>query len=230
MAKKLTGIEKARAAKAAKAAERAAAAQTMAIDDEPEIVREPVQRNIKRELPRQTPPREPLRTSSRGTVAQGRDGEQLSRKRTLSGDIFAIPDELVPTGWEYQWVAVSVIGNTEVLMDQNLLMAENGWRPVPAKRYPGRFMPAGYEGNITRGGQMLMERPKVLCDEARAEDLAAARQLVSDRNESLKLTQTKAQMPSGFEMSDRYKGTGGDIRMSIDAALDAPRPELKVVE
>jgi hypothetical protein len=32
-------------------------------------------------------------------------------------------------------------------------------------------------------------------------------------------------MADGFEMGKRYKGTGGDIRMSIDRALDAPQPE-----
>ena len=165
------------------------------------------------------------RTPVRGRLeAVGRNGEVLSRRRTQAGDIFAIEAALIPKGWEYQWAAISVTGNTEILLDQNLMMAENGWRPVPADRYPGKFMPAGHKGSIIRGGQMLMERPKSLSDEARAEDLKLARQLISDRNEALKLSGLKKQMADGFEMGGRYRGTGGDIRMSIDRALDVAPP------
>ena len=165
----------------------------------------------------------------RGQVL-GRNGEVLSRKRTASGDIFQIPPELIPDGWEYQWCAVSVIGNTEILLDQNLMMAENGWRPVPSDRYPGRFMPEGHKGNIVRGGQMLMERPKALCEEARAEDIRNAKQLISDRNDSLKLTGVRKNMGDGFEMCRRYRGTGGDVRLSIDPALDIPQPKHTLAE
>jgi hypothetical protein len=174
--------------------------------------------------------REAARSGSRSGEVLGRNGEVLSRKRTLSGDIFAIPAELIPAGWEYQWAAVSIVGNTEILMDQNLMFAENGWRPVPADRYPGRFMPAGAKGNITRGGQMLMERPSQLCDEARAEDNRNARQLISDRNASLKLSTVKTDMAPGFEVGKRYRGTGGDIRMSIDPALDVAQPTYELAE
>src|ERR1035437_3286134 len=112
--------------------------------------------------------RSPIRSSGKAETI-GRNGEVLSRKRTAAGDIFAIPLELIPKGWEYQWCAVSVVGNTEILLDQNLMFAENGWRAVPADRSPGRFMPVGHKGSIVRGGQMLMEPPKSLSDEARAE-------------------------------------------------------------
>lgn len=174
--------------------------------------------------------REPARSPTRTGEVVGRNGEILSRKRTLSSDIFHIPPELVPKGWEYQWAAISIVGNSEVLMDQNLMFAENGWRPVPSDRYPGRFMPAGHKGNIVRGGQMLMERPASLCDEARAEDLKNAKQLISDRNQSLKLSGVKDQLGQGFEMAKRYRGTGGDVRMSIDPALDVPAAEYELAE
>lgn len=174
--------------------------------------------------------REPVRASSRNEGVLGRNGEMLSRKRTSTNDIFHIPDELIPKGWSYQWCAVSVVGNTEILMDQNLMMAENGWRPVPSSRYPGRFMPQGHQGNITRGGQMLMERPTVLSDEARAEDIRNARQLISDRNDSLKLTGVKSNLEGGYEMSGRYRGTGGNVRMQIDPGLDIPAPSHQLAE
>lgn len=180
--------------------------------------------------PSPQPVRQAARSGPRTLEVRGRNGEVLSRKRTGAGDIFDIPKDLVPDGWEYQWCAVTVVGNSEILLDQNLMMAENGWRPVPSDRYEGRFMPVGHKGSILRGGQMLMERPKSLCDEARAEDLAAARRLISDRNESLKLTGVKNQLGPGMEMGSKYRGTGGDIRMSIDKALDAPAPSYDLAD
>lgn len=174
--------------------------------------------------------REPTREATRGDVVVGRNGEVLSRKRTQTGDIFHIPDSLIPKGWSYQWCAISVVGDKEILMDQNLMMAENGWRAVPASRYPGRFMPEGHTGSIVRGGQMLMERPQKLSDEAREEDIRNARKQMSDRNESLMLSGVKNQMRDGFEMSGKYRGTGGDVRISIDQGLDAPRPSHQLAE
>lgn len=189
------------------------------------------QRAAVRRSPRQSAPRDPGRDPTRSeAVVVGRDGEVLSRKRTATGDIFAIPADMIEPGWEFQWCAVTVVGNSEILLDQNLMMAENGWRPVPADRFPGRFMPANHKGSIVRGGQMLMERPKVLCDQARSEDIRAARQLISDRNESLKLTGVKKNMADGFEMGRRYRGTGGDVRLSIDPALDIPAPQHQLAE
>lgn len=172
-----------------------------------------------------------MRAAKNGRVqALGRNGEVLTRQRTQTGDIYEIPREIIPKDWDYQWCAVSVTGNTEILLDQNLMMAENGWRPVPAERHPGRFMPVGHKGSIVRGGQMLMERPLVLSQEARAEDIRAAHQLISDRNESLKLGKVKQEMQGGFEMSKKYRGTGGDVRISIDNAQDIPAPSYTLAE
>lgn len=222
-AKKIDPMVKARAVRAANIAARKAAAvqpAAMSIDEEPQAPA-PAPQSL----------REPTRTGRappRGrSEAVGRNGEVLSRKRTQTGDIFDIPKDLIPVGWSYQWCAVSVVGNTEILMDQNLMFSENGWRPVPASRYPGRFMPVGHQGSIIRGSQMLMERPTSLSDEARAEDVKAAKQLVSDRNESLKLSGVRKQMGDGFEMSDKYRGTGGGIRMQIDKSLDVVREDIR---
>src|SRR5258708_122899 len=187
----------------------------------------------RKQTPRESIPHEPTRAASRGgATVQGRNGEILTRKRTGTADPFQVNPGEIPKGWEYQWNAISVVGNTEILMDQNLQMAENGWRPVPAEGHPGRYMPEGHTGSIIRGGLRLDERPTKLCEEARAENLRAAHQLISDRNESLKLSGVKDKLGSGFEMSRKYRGTGGDIRMSIDASLDGsiPRPQHKVAE
>ena len=158
----------------------------------------------------------------------GRNGEVLSRKRLDDGkDIFDVPKELIEPGWEMQWCAVSVVGNTEILMDQNLMFAENGWRPVPAERWPGRFMPVGHKGPIIRGSQMLMERPAVLCEQARTEMVSKARRQMNDRDQSLmggKANLRAAAQSMGVPLSGRQRGVGADLRMSIDPALDVPTP------
>lgn len=216
------GLAKARAVKAAKHAARLAA-KAAGVEAPQTAAPEAPRRKRPAHTFAPDPPPAPARAGR--IEALGRNNEVLSRRRTSTGDIFDIPKNLVPAGWEYQWCAVSVVGNTEILLDQNLMFAENGWRPVPSDRYPGKFMPAGHKGSIIRGGQMLMERPTSLSDEARADDIKAARQLISDRNESLKLGSVKKQMSDGFEMSGKYRGTGGNIRMSIDRALDVPAPQ-----
>lgn len=211
-------LAKARAAKALKRAQEGAG---LSIDNDGLAAMQSAQ--TAEPAPEAAAARTPVR-SGRTTVL-GRNGEKLTRTRTQSGDIFAIPPGIIPKGWEYQWCAVTVTGNSEILMDQNLMFAENGWRPVPAERHAGRFMPVGHKGSIIRGGQMLMERPAVLCEEARTEDVRLAKQLISDRNESLKLSGVRKGLADGFEMGGKYRGTGGDIRMSIDKALDAPAPK-----
>jgi hypothetical protein len=187
-----------------------------------------------RKNPRQAQGRDLGRAPSRSEgVVLGRDGQPLSRKRLDDGkDIFDIPKEYWEEGWEFQWCAVSITGNSEILMDQNLMLSENGWTPVPSERWPGRFMPAGHKGPIIRGSQMLMERPKQLCDEARAEAIMKAKRQMSDRDQALMggKANLRGKMPGGFEMGGKYRGTGGDLRMSIDRALDVPMPEHTLAE
>jgi hypothetical protein len=168
-----------------------------------------------------TPTRASARSKSNGRLeVEGRGGEMLSRTRTYVGDIFEIPKEMIPPGWSYQWNAVSISGNSEIILDQNHMMHQNGWRPVPAERYAGSLVPKGATGNIIRGQQMLMERPEALTKEAQMEDAVNAAALINDRNESLKLTKVKAQLPEGMEMSRKYRGTGGGMKMMVDKSLD----------
>ena len=156
---------------------------------------------------------------------RGRDGEVLSRTRATGGDKFHIPAGMEPPGYKYQWNTVSVINNSDVARSLDLAMHANGWRPVPANRHPGMFMAHGATGAIIVDGMRLDERPIELCQEAAAEDLRNAQQLISDRNQSLKLQGVKAALPEGFEMSKRYRNSGGDVRLSIDRALDIPSPQ-----
>ena len=195
--------------------------ETESLDAEGEITIEKVDGRTKAGRQTRGRTREATRTP---TVIRGRDGEVLSRTRSGTADPFDIPADLIPPGWDYQWNVVTVTGNSDVCLDQGMGMYENGWRAVPAERHPGRFVARGTKGEIIRGGQRLEERPMQLTVDAKAEDVRNARQLLSDRNESLKLSGVSKAMPDGFEMNSRRRGTGGQIRMSIDPALDIEAP------
>jgi len=147
---------------------------------------------------------------------QGRNGEVLSRSAVAVSDHFEIPRNLWPEGWSYQWNLVSIHGNADIARDQANAMYSQGWRPVPAERYAGTLLPKNAKGSIIRGGVVLEERPMPLTLEAQAEDIAAAKRLISDRNESLKLTAVGKSMPDGFKARNDASG----IRLQIDKSLD----------
>ncbi len=208
------------------------------IDVDDQTSAAPVRQRATRRNPRETAPREPLREAARGAVVKSRSGEELSRKRKTGVDPFHIPPEIVPKGWSYQWNVVSVSGNADIVLDQGLGMYENGWRPVPAERHPGLYVPHGTTGAVIRGGQRLEERPIELTREARQDEVRDARALISDRNDSLKLSGVKNGLSNGFEMG-RQRGTGGKIKMSIDPGVfadddgeirEAPRPSHQLAE
>lgn len=188
-------------------------------------------RAASRQPARQTATHDPIRQPARNGVVLGRDGEVLSRTRTETGDPYHIPEHIVPTGWSYQWNVVTVYNSQDQCMSQTMGMFENGWRPVPAERHDGMFVPRGTKGEILRGGQRLEERPATLTAQAKAEDVMKAKRQISDRNESLML-EVKKGMKNGMEMGKKYRGTGGDMsmRMSIDPTLDIPAPQHQLAE
>jgi len=219
--------------KEGRAARAAAQPQTMSIDPEEDVIGvAPPQR----EAPRQTaraPARQPARQPARAEGAvMGRNGEILTRTQTHEGDPFEIPAQYDDPGWERQWIAHTVVNSSDECMRHKLNMEANGWRPVLAKQMPGVFMPMAYSGHIINQGQGLYERPKILSDRAREEDIAKARRQMSDRDESLMggKAAVRGAMKNGFAMDKRYRGTGGDLRMSIDRALDIPAPQHQLAE
>lgn len=161
-----------------------------------------------------------------GVVVKGRNGEMLSRGKAGSSDPFDIPEGVAPKGWRYQWNVVSVIGNTEVARRHNLTMYAQGWRPVPADRHPGMFMPLDYNGPIEIEGMRLEERPEELCIEAEYEDKVRALTQMKDNQNAL--TGGKANLANAMhpdlKLNPRTNYKGRKTGLSIDEAYDVPTP------
>lgn len=80
-------------------------------------------------------------------------------------DKFYISPADIPPGWTYEWKRKSVLGQEDPAYQISL--ARKGWEPVPAERLP-HMMPTGNKHTtIERDGQILMERPLELSEEAR---------------------------------------------------------------
>ena len=184
----------------------------------------------RRASPRPVPPRaEAARDLARETpregavVALSRDGQRLTRRRIASGDPLDVPQSEIPKGWDYQWNPVAVLNKPiGEIVQGDLQMYQNGWRPVPASRHAGRWTPVGYEGDIVMKDLRLEERPTSLGDEARAEDEAHARAQLRDRTDALRMTQK--QLP-GSNVA-RSRGQGGGLKIDFsDKGDDIPRPQ-----
>lgn len=181
-----------------------------------------------RSSPRKTS-RTAQRSMARGEFV-GRNGEVLKRAANTGGDEFTVPEHLKEAGWDYQWLTERIYNNADIVKRHNHQMYQNGWRPVLAQgRWNGVFGPVTDKGPIVVGDSALYERPLELTKEARKEDVKKARTQMSDRDQSLMggKADLRGNMPGGFAMNPKYRGAGGDIRMAIDPALDAPSPSYQ---
>lgn len=163
---------------------------------------------------------------------EGRDGEILTRTRRSGIDPFDVPKNFIPKGWDYQWCAIASLGNKEVVRTMQIEFHQNGWRPVPADRHDGYFMPRGEKGPVIVRDQMLMERPLQMSLDARAEDQRNAIQQMRDRDQAL--MGGKANFSGVQNQGIPVKGTGDRrgtaVRMAIDPALDISPPSHTLAE
>jgi hypothetical protein len=98
-------------------------------------------------------------------------------------DQFAIDPRIIPDGWAYEWKVMTVLGAKNAANE--IATARGGWEPVPASRHP-ELMPKGWTGTcIERDGQMLMERPKEITDEANDREKLKARNQVRDKEQQI---------------------------------------------
>lgn len=113
------------------------------------------------------------------------DGTRRTRRRkaTVSEDVYWLPLEEIPEGLSYEWKRWSVKGEEDPFYIAS--MREQGWEPVDPKKHPN-WLPPGYnQPHIIKGGQILMERPMELTEEARAEQRQLSRRQVREAEQRL---------------------------------------------
>jgi hypothetical protein len=113
------------------------------------------------------------------------DTARRTRRRKASAveDTFYIPVDEIPEGSSYEWKRWTVNGMEDPFYIAS--MREQGWEPVNPKRHPNWVPPNYKEPFIIKGGQILMERPIELTEEARAESRTQARQQVREAEQRL---------------------------------------------
>ena len=119
---------------------------------------------------------------------------QPVRKRragSKSEDHFYIPedllDELRARGLSAEFKRLTYFGKEEE-PDYHIALQENGWEPLSLKDFPGfrRLLAKNWtKDTFEKRGQILMVRPQILTDEARAEDRQVAEERVKGHMASL---------------------------------------------
>ncbi len=124
--------------------------------------------------------------------------EHLGGSMDDGTDKFYIDPSIIPDGWSYEWKMLTVLGKENPSYQVSL--AHRGWEAVPRSRHP-EMMPDNFRGEtIEREGMILMERPKEITDEVKANDLRNARQQVRGKEEQLGMA------PNGtFERTNKDK-------------------------
>lgn len=146
----------------------------------------------KREEMRATPREEDPRARAERRAAEIR--QHLKGDSSEGVDRFYIDPHVIPDGWSYEWKRKTIWGKEDPAHEVEL--ARKGWEPVPASRHP-EMMPKGNWQTIERDGMILMERPKVLTDDAHNSNLKNARLQVRAKEAQLN------QAPDGtFERDD----------------------------
>lgn len=93
----------------------------------------------------------------RNDIVIERNGVTFSRAKNNTADLTYVPPDIIPVGVQYQWNRIST--HNQVDFENIAQNQKAGWRPVPAERHPGRYMPLGTVGEIVHGGLRLEERP-----------------------------------------------------------------------
>jgi len=155
------------------------------------------------------PMRPPMREEDPRAAAARRAAEIRSNQVDDDGvDEFKLPR--APDGWTYEWKTKSVMGaiNHAHLTE----LRRQGWEEVPTARHPEEMPLGGHDPVIERKGMILMQRPTVIVDEARAIQIAKARNQVRFKEEQLSGTpegglghrnhdQVKPRISKGYEPS-----------------------------
>lgn len=91
-----------------------------------------------------------------------------------------------PDGWQYEWKRRTLLGQEDPAYQVEL--ARMGWEPVTTSRHPEMMPMQGNHPVIERKGMVLMQRPAIISDEARANELRKARNQVRVKEQQLNAT------------------------------------------
>lgn len=149
----------------------------------------------RKRLPLETSPRnaerEPQHVERALEHEEQREPQHVEPRRrrhktvNLGEGIFDIPTHEIPEGLTYEFKRYTNMGQEDPFYLAR--MREQGWEPVPPSRHPN-WVPPGYkEPHIIKGGQILMDRPKELTDEANRETRTLARQQIREAEQRLGL-------------------------------------------
>lgn len=121
------------------------------------------------------PLRDPVHEKPRTRTRMGRT--------SVADDPFYIPLDEIPEGSSYEWKRFSVNGLEDPFYIAQ--MRQQGYEPVDPRRHPNWVPPGFSEPHIIKGGQILMERPIELYEEAVRERSQMSRQQVREAEERL---------------------------------------------
>lgn len=100
-----------------------------------------------------------------------------------ASDNFAIPDEMIPEGWTYEWKRISTYGKEDPSYE--VATARKGWEAVPAERHPELMPKDGKHSTIDRDGMRLCERPAEITARAKEREFRAAKAQMRAKEEQL---------------------------------------------
>lgn len=146
-----------------------AAMPELPIDETPVIERGPMRPNMRDEDPR---------------VAAARRAAEIRANQVNDDgvDEFKLPP--APDGWTYEWKAKAILGQVNHAHMTELY--RQGWEEVPTSRHPEEMPFQGNHPIIERKGMVLMQRPTVIVEEARYQQMLKARNQVRFKEEQLK--------------------------------------------
>lgn len=154
---------------------------------------DPATVNVAPDVVADTTPRDDMRAPMRAAMREEDPRARAARRAAeIRGNIgsldegddkYYIDPRDVPAGWSYEWKRKSVLGQEDPAYQISL--ARKGWEPVPAERMP-HMMPTGAKyATIERDGQILMERPLELTEEAQDIEKRKARQQMRVKEQQL---------------------------------------------
>ncbi|HVT27672.1 MAG TPA: hypothetical protein VHE81_06600 [Lacipirellulaceae bacterium] len=168
-------------------------------------------------------------------IAVGRNGEEIRRIRQSGNDPYKVPDAIAAKyheeGFALQWNVCSVLGmdgrdNPDMINQAKMFNA--GWRPVPADRHPGVWLPADAKGDIVIRGLRLEECPLALVHEARLEEKREADEQVNGSRAQFGFAPTARGFEGAGTSNSPAVRQNTFVRTQMVHVDDAPKPKYEV--